>query len=140
MIHYEQNPNLQEVDWNQLVNLFTLVGWGKREPAEYENASSKSSVIILVKKNGAIIGVGRTIDDGKYYAMLVDVVVHPDYQSGGIGRRIVEELKNMLNGYLFITLSAAPGKDGFYKKIGWRKQKSAFIMPINQRQIDEHCE
>ncbi len=56
------------------------------------------------------------MDDGKYYALLVDIVIHPDHQSKGLGKTIVSELKNRLEGYEFITLTAAPNKDGFYKK------------------------
>ncbi|MDP4933726.1 MAG: GNAT family N-acetyltransferase, partial [Salibacteraceae bacterium] len=75
-----------------------------------------------------------------YYALLVDVVIHPDYQAKGIGKTLVTELKNSLVGYEFITLTAAPNKDGFYQKIGWKRQKSSFIFPKDEKQANEHCE
>ena len=140
MVRVQLNPNLNEINWHRIAELFHLVGWGERDPEEIEQAFRKSSVTCFVYDGDTIIGMGRTVDDGKYYALLVDVVVHPDYQSKGIGKEIVETLRKNLPGYLFITLSAAPNKEGFYRKIGWEKQKSAFIFPRDEKQRIEHCE
>ncbi len=140
MIQFELNPDLDTIDWNTISELFQKVNWGIRDPKDIENAFRKSTVTCFVKNDGEIIGFGRTVDDGKYYALLVDVVIHPDYQAKGIGKTLVTELKNSLVGYQFITLTAAPNKDGFYQKIGWKRQKSSFIFPKDEKQANEHCE
>lgn len=134
------NPDLNTVNWERISELFQLVGWGKRNPAEIAAAFHKSSVVCIVKVQKEIVGFGRTVDDGRYYALLVDVVIHPDYQNQGLGKSIVNNLKDALQGYEFITLTAAPGKEGFYQKIGWEKQSSSFIIPKNEKQRKEHCE
>ena len=140
MLNYQLNPKLKTRDWQRISELFELVNWGKRAPNEIRNAFNKSSFVYVVRANKEIIAFSRTMDDGMYYALLVDVVVHPDYQGVGIGKRMVDELVLQLKGYEFITLTAAPNKEGFYKKIGWRKQKSAFIVPKDLKQEKEHCE
>lgn len=140
MISFELNPTLDLVNWKRISELFVLVGWGTREPKEIEKSFRTSSVICFVKDENEIIGFGRTVDDGKYYALLVDIVIHPNHQSKGIGKSIVNELRNRLEGYEFITLTAAPQKEGFYQKIGWKKQKSAYIFPKDEKQTNEHCE
>ena len=137
---FELNPKLELVDWKRVSELFEIVNWGKRDPKEIENSFKTSSLSYFVKDENEIIGFGRTVDDGKYYALLVDIVIHPDYQSKGIGKSIVNELQKRLVGYEFITLTAAPNKEGFYQKIGWKKQKSAYIFPKDQKQFNEHCE
>ena len=89
---------------------------------------------MFVYHGGTLIGFGRTLDDEKYYALIVDVAVKPEFQGAGFGRDIVTYLKDQLSSYRFITLTCAPGKDEFYTRLGWQKQKSAFIWPVSENQ------
>ncbi len=139
MIKFQLNPNLSKIDWKRVAELFEIVGWGIRDKREIEISFKKSSITYFAIEKNEIIGFGRTVDDGKYYALIVDIVVHPDYQLQGIGKTLVTEIKNKLVGYEFITLTAAPNKNEFYDKLGWRKQKSSYIWPKDKKQHDEHC-
>ena len=56
----------------------------------------------------------------------------------GLGREIVTYLREKLDGYKFITLTAAPGKDEFYLKQGWLRQASAMIWPVSEQQRELH--
>jgi GNAT superfamily N-acetyltransferase len=49
--------------------------------------------VIFVYDGGELVGFGRTMDDGRYYAMLVDVVVKPSHQGRAIGSEIVTWLR-----------------------------------------------
>lgn len=140
MMQVELNPELTQADRERISKIFELVDWGTRTPEEIKQAFSKSSVVSIVKHDAQIVGFGRTVDDGKYYALLVDVVVHPSFQAKGIGKTIVNTLLEQLQGYNFVTLTAAPNKEGFYRKLGWKKQKSAFMLPKDEKQLLEHCE
>lgn len=134
------NPDLNSINWKDISEIFQYVNWGVRHPDTIKNAFQKSSVTCFIKVKNTVVGFGRTVDDGTYYALLVDIVVRPEYQSQGIGKTIVAELKDRLIGYNFITLTAAPNKEDFYKKLGWKKQKSAYIFPKDEKQFNEHCE
>jgi predicted N-acetyltransferase YhbS len=79
------------------------------------------------------------MDDGHFYGMLVDVVVKPDRQQTGLGREIVTYLREQLAGFKFITLTAAPGKDAFYLKLGWLRQATAMIWPVSEQQRRLHA-
>ncbi len=132
--------NLENVNWRRVSELFESVGWGYRSPEKIEEsfrASTHTCFICTDKQE--LVAFGRTVDDGIYYALLVDVVVHPDFQGKGLGKTVVENLKSKLAGYNFVTLTAAPEKDGFYKKMGWKRQKSAFIWPKDEKQEQQHC-
>jgi GNAT superfamily N-acetyltransferase len=87
-----------------------------------------------------IIGFGRVVGDGCYYAILADIVVDPDFQKQGIGKHIVMSLNSLLINYHFVNLSATPGADQFYKSMGWKKQTTAFIWPQGPKQLRQHCE
>ncbi|MDY7540699.1 GNAT family N-acetyltransferase [Undibacterium sp. RTI2.1] len=129
----------QKVDWEVVASLFQQVGWGNRQPSEICSAFEKSSFVIFVYDGDELVAFGRTMDDGKYYALLVDVVVKPDSQQSGLGREIVNYLRSQLVGYKFITLTAAPGKEEFYLKLGWQQQTTALIWPVSEEQQKLHA-
>jgi hypothetical protein len=43
------------------------------------------------------------------------------------------------DGYFFMTLTSAVGKEGFYLKQGWLPQKTAFIWPRSEYQRQDHA-
>jgi hypothetical protein len=47
--------------------------------------------------------------------------------------------RERLSGYKFITLTAAPGKDEFYLKLGWLRQATAMIWPVSEQQRELHA-
>ncbi len=128
----------EKIDWLEVSKVFQIVGWGNRNPDELKSAFSNSSFVQFAHDNEKIIGFGRTVDDGKYYALIVDLIVIPEYQGKGIGSRILSDLKDQLNDFYFTTLTSAVGKEKFYSKQGWEKQKTAFIWPRSKKQKSEH--
>jgi predicted N-acetyltransferase YhbS len=135
----EKIYNTHNVDWNAVAALFVEVGWGERQPEQIRAAFEKSSYVIFIYEAGELVAVGRTMDDGCYYAMLVDVAVKPTVQGRGIGSDVVHYLREQLVGYRFVTLTAAVGKDEFYLKLGWLRQKSAMIWPMSGQQREAHA-
>ncbi len=131
--------DIVSVDWEAVAMLFVAVGWGKREPVELEKAFATSSHVRFAYFENELVGFGRTVDDGKYYALIVDLVISPKFQGKGIGSKILSELKDALYGYYFTTLTSAVGKEGFYLKEGWEKQKTAFIWPRSEKQKNDHA-
>lgn len=51
----------------------------------------------MLKNTRRIIGMGRAVSDGALVATLHDIMVHPEYQRQGIGRRIVKLLTTYLD-------------------------------------------
>ena len=137
---FSLNPDLRGIDWQRVVALFEQVNWRTRQLEDINSAFTLSSNTLFVYEDEILIGFGRTISDGRYYALLADIVVCPAYQGQGIGKRLVNELNGQLAGYHFVTLSAAPGADKFYQGLGWKKQKTAFIFPQGPKQLRQHCE
>lgn len=140
MIEFKLNPDKSLIDWEHIASLFDKVGWDDRDKDEIEKSFDHSSYRYFIFNDGVVVGFGRTVDDGRYYALIVDVIVDPDFQGNGYGKKIVDELTKEMMNYHFLTLTSAPGKHGFYKKIGWRKQSSAFIFPLTENQKTRHCE
>ena len=138
---YKINHNLDDVDWSRVCELFSKVGWRTRTEAEILAAFRRSTWNIFVYKDDILIAFGRTVDDGRYYAMLADIVVDPEYQGRGLGKYLVNTLNEKLgDNFHFVTLTAAPGKGKFYKALGWKKQSTSYIWPQGPKQLRQHTE
>jgi GNAT superfamily N-acetyltransferase len=137
---YRINPDLSLIDWDYMVSLYYKINWKRRIAAELEAAFKNSTTTLFVFKDEQVIAFGRVVGDGRYYALLADIIVDPDYQGQGLGKYLVTTLNNQLIDYHFVNLSAAPGADNFYKSMGWKKQKTTFIWPQGPKQLRQHCE
>lgn len=127
------------VSWSDVAALFRAVGWGERKPDELQSAFRRSSFKAFAFEGDALIGFGRTIDDGRYYATIVDVVVSPAHQRRGVGMAIVEDIQGRLDGFLSTTLTAAPAVQPFYRRLGWRSQTTAMMRPRSEEQARLNC-
>ena len=118
--------SMENICWETVSNIIELVGWGNRSPSKVRLSFEAGSYVMFAYHQDKIVGFGRTVDDGLFYASVVDLIVHPDYQGNGIGGYILESLKNALQGYSFTTLTSEVGKEAFYEKQGWQKQNTQF--------------
>ncbi len=123
--------NYPDPDWQKLADLFEEMGWGKRDPDILQTAFERSYKTCIVYDEDRIIGCGRVLSDGIYYATIYDVLVHPDYQKQKIGTRIMSLLMDNLSDLIFVHLTSTPGKEGFYSKLGFKAQKTAMGIMSN---------
>ena len=119
-ILYEENT----LTAKQFLLLRESVGW-KGVEFQIENALKCGLYNIAAKDNNEVVGMGRLVGDGIMYWYIQDVIVHPRYQSKGIGKEIMRLLtqyveKNSLpNTTVTVGLMAAKGKENFYEKLGY---------------------
>lgn len=121
MIRYGEHITPEEY-----MALRKTVGWVEFPLEQARVCIEKAYMILCVRDDEKPIGVVRLLWDGGYIAFLSDVIVIPEYQGQGIGRKLVEasirKLKDgMKPGYkVKLTLNAAIGKEPFYEKFGFR--------------------
>ena len=121
MIRYVDNITAEEY-----MNLRKTVGWVQFPLEETQICIDNAYMVLCVRDDDKAIGVVRLLWDGGYIAFLSDVIVDPEYQGQGIGRKLVESCierlkKDMKPGYkVKLTLNSAKGKEPFYEKFGFR--------------------
>lgn len=121
MIRYTDDITPQEY-----MDLRKRVGWVQFPLEEAQACIENAYHVVCVRDGEKAIGVVRLLWDGGYIAFLSDVIVEPEYQGQGIGRKLVEDcltrLRNdMKPGYkVKITLNSAIGKEPFYEKFGFK--------------------
>ncbi len=109
--------------WKMVSQTLKEVGMAIYEPHVHKKAFANSHTRIFVLHSGRLIGLGRAISDEVYQAAICDVAVIPEFQGRGIGTIIVKNILSNLPSCNFI-LYTMPGKEDFYRKLGFRKMKT----------------
>ena len=119
---------------NDIVELYKAGGWWKESyaPSGIDSLikGSYAFAVVVDKKLGKTIGMGRIISDGVSDAYIQDLVVLPEYRDKGIGREIVKTLINHCKkkGIHWVGLIAEPDQDGFYSNLGFKQMKNYIPM------------
>ncbi len=111
-------------DAEEYFALFESTGWNREyglTAADLREAIGRSWCLITAYCAGRLIGTGRVISDGVFHALIVDVIVWPEWQGRGIGRSIMERLIERCRaaGIRDVQLFCATGKAGFYRGLGF---------------------
>ena len=124
-----------QIDLHQLQALFQAAAfWAQdRGIEDLEIAIANSDPVISVWDQGRMIGFARATSDGVYRATIWDVVIHPDYQGAGLGRKLVEtvlthpKMNRVERVYLMTT-----HQQRFYERIGFQLNASTTLVLCNQ--------
>ena len=118
----------------EYLGLRQAVGWSVF-PHEQAEAGLQNSHVICFRDKEKAVALGRVIWDHGYSVLISDVIVAPEYQGQGLGRKLMEAimayLRSLLKpGYrIMISLMAAENKQGFYKKFGFIERPSELFGP-----------
>lgn len=91
----------------------------------------------FVYNSGRLVAVGRALADGVDCSYICDVAVHPDFQGFGLGKEMVNRLVELSRQHKKIILYAAPGKEPFYLKLGFKRMSTAMAIFQDQAQALE---
>jgi len=126
------------VDWEELSNLYLAAPLGYKHPDDLKIAFSNSMFTCFVYDSGRLIAAGRALADGRDCSYICDVAVHPDRQGQGLGKKLVAELVQLSKAHKKIILYTTPGKEEFYQKLGFLRMATAMAIFQNQTQALEN--
>ncbi|NEO82678.1 MAG: GNAT family N-acetyltransferase [Spirulina sp. SIO3F2] len=134
--HIQFKSGHSMVDFAQVQTLLQKTAfWAQdRNLADLETAIAYSDPVITVWNHTQLIGFARATSDRVYRATIWDVLIHPDYQKCGLGRKLVEtvlahpHVNHVERVYLMTTY-----KQAFYKRIGFT-ENSTTTMVLHQNQ------
>ena len=118
------------VDWKTVSETLKKVGMGYHDPDVHRSAFEASHTTVFIYHADRLIGFGRAISDGEYQAGIYDVAVSPESQRKGVGKLILQAILDRLS-HCNVILYASPGKEGFYRKLGFRGLKTGMAMFTN---------
>lgn len=112
--------NCSNINWLEVRNILKIVGMTYVDAEIHKKSFENSEIVIFIFDNDKLIGFGRAISDGVRQASIYDVAILPGYQGIGLGKLILENIISKSPSCNFI-LYASPGKEGFYKSLGFGK-------------------
>lgn len=94
-------------DAAELLALYGAVGWtAYTRDAEALVAAVAGSHRVFTERDatGTLVGLARTLSDGRVVCYLQDVLVHPAAQRTGVGRRLLEQVLDSYAGVRQLVL------------------------------------
>lgn len=110
--------------------LYVELGWGTAK--EYSVARMKRSLancdIVVFARNGAgdLVGIARALSDFAIETKILDMIIAPEYQRQGLGRRMMKEIASLAKG-TNIYCETEKKNFGFIEKCGYEKRKGLTV-------------
>ncbi len=104
------------------------VGWNSIEKSLALKGIENSLYIITAVIKGKTIGLARVCGDGGYNIWVNDMIVLPEYQKKGIGKKLMSKVMDYINEFVqkgqsvFVNLMSAKGKETFYGQFGFEER------------------
>lgn len=131
-MNFSWSESIETVNWQELADLYERAPLTKKHPDQLQLAFTNSMFRWIVRDGDVIIGAGRALADGCECAYVCDVALLPEYQGQGLGKAIVSRLVEQARGHKRIILYSVPGKEGFYKALGFKRMTTAMAIFQNE--------
>ena len=128
---YGVEPNLSAAEFRRVL---VASGLDARRPAEdldrLERMLRGANLIVTARAytpERTLLGVARTVTDFAYCAYVSDLAVARPQQRRGIGRGLLDTVRERVGPEVTVILIAAPGVEGYYEGIGMNRVPHAFL-------------
>lgn len=111
---------------DEFLEMVKSVGWNTYSIEQVKKALENTMYMVKVSIDGQLAGIGRVVGDYSIVCMLTDICVKPEFQKQGIGSKIINELKRLIESgvkkdeKMQIELTPTAGNEKFYEKAGFK--------------------
>jgi ribosomal protein S18 acetylase RimI-like enzyme len=118
-IHYSETRDLP---LESVLTLYRANEWSSAEKPELLHKALLASHSLVTAWDGSkLVGLGNAISDGHLVVYYSHLLVLPDYQGRGIGRRLMQMLMERYHGFHQHILVADGRAIDFYRKCGFER-------------------
>ena len=117
----------------ELQELFLSVEWSSGHyPEKLVIAMQNFKTVYTAWDKDKLVGLVCAMDDGIMTAYIHYLLVNPAYHHRGIGKKLVEMMKEKYQDYLRTVLVAYNSEIGFYESCGFKRAEDARPMFITE--------
>jgi predicted N-acetyltransferase YhbS len=107
---------------DEVLELYRANEWSSADkPRQLIAALRNSHSLVVARLDGKLVGLGNAISDGHLVVYYPHLLVHPDCQGQGIGRRLVQAMQSRYAGFHQQLLTADGDAVGFYRLVGFER-------------------
>ena len=126
-----------DIPFDQVVELYNAVGWlaytNEEQRPKLQEAIRNSTYVVTAWSGDQLVGLVRCLSDNVSICYLQDLLVHPDYQRLGIGRKLV---LNCLGHFTHVRMKVLmtddeEGQKKFYESLGYKNTKNLTRIKLN---------
>ncbi len=127
--HYEK-----ELKSDSIRELFLSVNWPVgNEPDKLLRAFKESDKVITARDNNKLVGLINTISDGALTVYIPYLLVAPEYQKQGIGRKLLGMIVSEYERCERIVLLTEQDTVDFYRKCGFLDAENIHAMMLTHQ-------
>ena len=127
MIEYKKGV---ELDVDDVIRVFDSSGIVRptKNRERIAKMVANANLILSAWDDGRLVGVCRALTDHSYCCYLSDVAVDREYQRSGIGKKLIELVREDIGSEVALILLSAAGAMSYYPKLGFEKIENGFII------------
>jgi len=112
----------RDIGQSEVVNLYKSNGWSSAEvPEKLLPALINSDSLVTARIENKLVGIGNAISDGHLVVYYPHMLVHPDFQGLGVGRKMMELMQTRYHTFHQQMLTADIEAVEFYKSLGFER-------------------
>ncbi|MCG7913419.1 MAG: GNAT family N-acetyltransferase [Candidatus Thiodiazotropha weberae] len=124
-----------DIGKEEVVAVYRANGWSSAEkPDKLLAALRHSDNLVTARIDGRLVGIGNAISDGHLVVYYPHMLVDPAYHGQGIGRKMMNSMMSVYQGFHQQMLTSDKNAVGFYQALGFSRAGNTESMWIYEGQ------
>lgn len=110
------------IEQEEVLALYRANKWSSAEkPDQLLAALRNSHSVVTARINGRLVGIGNAISDGHLVVYFPHMLVHPNHQGQGVGKKMMRAMLGKYDGFHQQMLTADGKAIKFYESLGFSR-------------------
>ena len=115
---------------DKIIDLYKSSGMPRpvNDKARISKMYENSNLVISAWDGELLVGISRCLTDFCWSCYLADLSVRHGYKHKGIGKKLIDLIKEKIGEQTMLLLLSVPTAMGYYPKVGFNKVENGFLI------------